>query len=179
MQAPAETPTKTCTVCKVAKPSAQFHRWSRSKDGLNSRCKPCASAENKAYRSKNRDLVLAGKKAAYRLDPERNRARNEVWKARNPERHKYLVRRSWLKQNYNMTHEDYEARLAAQNYSCGLCGKPAGEKRLHVDHDHACCPGKRSCGSCVRGLLCGACNGRLGWLETKRELIAAYLGKEN
>jgi hypothetical protein len=28
-----------------------------------------------------------------------------------------------------------------------------------VDHDHACCQKKnRSCGKCIRGLLCHTCN---------------------
>lgn len=36
------------------------------------------------------------------------------------------------------------------------CG---GEKgRLVTDHDHECCPGARSCGVCVRGIVCYDCN---------------------
>ena len=31
-----------------------------------------------------------------------------------------------------------------------------------MDHYHKCCPGKTSCGKCVRGLLCGNCNTILG-----------------
>ena len=27
-----------------------------------------------------------------------------------------------------------------------------------TDHDHRCCPGPNSCGKCVRGLTCRACN---------------------
>jgi hypothetical protein len=32
----------------------------------------------------------------------------------------------------------------------------------HVDHDHNHCKGDRSCGDCVRGLLCADCNRGLG-----------------
>jgi len=33
------------------------------------------------------------------------------------------------------------------------------------DHDHVCCSGKKSCGKCLRGLLCHGCNTKLGALE--------------
>lgn len=43
---------------------------------------------------------------------------------------------------------------------CGICGRD--DQVIHVDHDHSCCPGTRSCGNCVRGGLCGSCNMALG-----------------
>lgn len=36
---------------------------------------------------------------------------------------------------------------------------------MHIDHDHSCCPGKGSCGKCVRGILCRNCNVGLGFLK--------------
>jgi hypothetical protein len=41
------------------------------------------------------------------------------------------------------------------NTYCESCGST---ENLCVDHDHACCPGRRSCGKCVRGTLCQRCN---------------------
>lgn len=68
----------------------------------------------------------------------------------------------------------------AQDGLCAVCGQPettvhyrTGKvQRLAVDHDHYCCPGKKSCGRCIRGLLCERCNTRR--LEDDPELFRAY-----
>lgn len=69
-----------------------------------------------------------------------------------------------LKRNYGITVDQYEALLAAQGAVCAICGGPPKDgPSLHIDHDHACCATyKRSCGKCVRGLLCEDCNRVLG-----------------
>lgn len=71
-----------------------------------------------------------------------------------------------IKSRYGITVEDYYRLLAAQNGGCAICGSPepktGNQKHLQIDHDHKCCPGNRSCGKCVRGLLCGVCNKMLG-----------------
>lgn len=48
---------------------------------------------------------------------------------------------------------------------CQLCGESVEGKQMHIDHDHSCCPGKGSCGTCVRGILCRNCNVGLGFLK--------------
>ncbi len=86
-------------------------------------------------------------------------------------------RDSTLRRVYGITEAQYDAMLAAQGGVCALCGKPPkpggvrSSSRLHVDHDHACCPGKKACGKCVRALLCSQCNRGIGCLKDDPALM--------
>lgn len=90
---------------------------------------------------------------------------------------------SQMRTKYKRTLEDYERLLAEQGGGCACCGAPPTDlfrgkvKRLHWDHDHACCPGSRTCGKCVRSLLCTRCNHIVGWLEASNALQLAYIEK--
>lgn len=67
---------------------------------------------------------------------------------------------------YGITAERFARMLVAQNFLCPVCTHPLGDpSRYHVDHDHTCCPGKKSCGACVRGILHNRCNQALGLLR--------------
>jgi hypothetical protein len=107
--------------------------------------------------------------------------------------HKIALQRAWygdnkahvfareLKRKFNITIDQYNAILKVQDGACGLCGaKPVDDSGgfFHVDHDHLCCSGKKSCGKCVRGLLCRTCNAGLGQFYDSIELLlkaVAYL----
>jgi hypothetical protein len=75
---------------------------------------------------------------------------NELMKDIYARQDRAVVRRQ---KKYNLTDEDYQAMLLAQNGLCFLCVK---RKAINVDHDHA--TGR------VRGLLCSSCNQALGIL---------------
>ncbi len=80
---------------------------------------------------------------------------------------------------YGITQEQYDALLAKQGGACAICRRtnPSG-RDLAVDHDHACCPGAKSCGKCVRSLLCSRCNIGIGQFLDDPPLLraaAAYL----
>jgi hypothetical protein len=81
-----------------------------------------------------------------------------------------------IKCKYGITEAQYDALLKAQNGGCAICGaaqyRPGSSHRLAVDHDHSCCPGKRSCGECVRGLLCQGCNFALDAMHDDRARLA-------
>lgn len=115
-------------------------------------CEPCRPEVN---RERGRRYA----RAARERDPQKVLDRNRAWREANPE----SFRRSHLKTMYGITPERYEAILSTQGGVCAVCTQPepGGHGRWHVDHDHGCCPGKRSCGECVRGLLCRVCNSML------------------
>ncbi len=75
---------------------------------------------------------------------------------------------------YGLTYQQYQDLLLQ---GCGVCG---ATELLHVDHDHECCPGKNSCGKCIRGALCRRHNMALGAFEDNvQDLLKAveYLTK--
>jgi len=82
-----------------------------------------------------------------------------TWRESNP-RAQEDVR---LRSAYNINIDAYDSMVQAQGGRCLICG---GEGKLVVDHDHACCPTKnRTCGICVRGLICLRCNTGLGMFD--------------
>lgn len=84
-----------------------------------------------------------------------------------------------LKNRFNITVEQYEYLLSQQNNVCFICEQPETRKSGHtgkpmnlaVDHDRQCCPTNKSCGKCIRGLLCTDCNTSLGKLECKLKVM--------
>lgn len=74
------------------------------------------------------------------------------------------VRWNNLWSTYRLRREDYERLLADQGNRCAVCSEPF-TATPHIDHDHQCCSGERSCGKCVRGLTCQSCNHMVGWYE--------------
>lgn len=62
-----------------------------------------------------------------------------------------------------MTLQQLSDMERAQDHRCAVCQKKVP---LCIDHDHSCCSGSRSCGDCVRGLLCQWCNRRVGVYES-------------
>lgn len=150
---------KTCGKCGQSKTLGSFSRASKNKDGLQYACKAC----NKLYREENRDRSNEYLRDYYvRTGRNRRIARQ------------YKVDQDW-----------YERTLREQDGSCAICGvEPIPGKHLFIDHDHSCCDtgpkGRRkTCGKCVRGLLCMGCNISLGHLERPdwRAKAERYLGR--
>ena len=81
-------------------------------------------------------------------------------------KHDITERNRWVR--YRIKPETFNKLFAGQGSKCALCGATESGSRgnsWNVDHDHSCCPGDKTCGKCIRGIICSRCNTRLGWLE--------------
>jgi Recombination endonuclease VII len=170
---------KRCTKCSEVKAATEFYKAPRNKDGLQSWCKPCHNGRMKEIAKEN---------------PDRHNARQRAWRAANPEkvkeaRSRYTDenredindrKRAARPRRHGLTQEQFDALMHSQDGLCAVCkGPPDGRwKVLQIDHDHKCCPGEKSCGACVRGLLCARCNVVAGYMEDNPMLLqelASYL----
>lgn len=86
------------------------------------------------------------------------------------------TRRYSLKKRYGITPEHFDAMLEEQG-GCGSCGSLTTDgKYWHIDHDHSCCPSSdRTCGNCIRGVLCHGCNTALGNLGDSAQRVEQLL----
>lgn len=78
-------------------------------------------------------------------------------------------RREW---KYGVTPDEFEEMLAVQLGACLVCGDRSPRYWV-VDHDHSCCPGEKSCGTCVRAVLRSHCNLALGSIRDNAETARA------
>lgn len=84
---------------------------------------------------------------------------------------------SSVRKRYNLSWADLEFLYESQDRKCVICSDaisilPDEPNPAAIDHDHACCPEQaRSCGKCVRGLLCRDCNQGIGKLKDSRHVL--------
>ncbi len=107
---------------------------------------------------------------------EEEKARAKKWRLDNPEKYK-----AWAEKNHNkraassrkfyygITLEEFNTKMDSQNSQCVICGRLL--LRPSLDHNHACCPGKKSCGKCIRGILCQGCNTIIGLAGDSIEVL--------
>lgn len=138
---------KKCNRCQETKDVSEFTKNSATRDGLKSLCRACSNAYSRDWFSSQTS--------------ERRRAK-------------------LLRNGYGLTVDDFDALLAAQGGQCAVCGtaEPGGQfGTWHIDHDHSCCPktgaNRKSCGNCIRGLLCQKCNVGLGQFDDDPDRLLA------
>lgn len=76
---------------------------------------------------------------------------------------------------FGLPYGTFQRMYDEQEGRCAICAEYMTTEEAHIDHDHSCCPeGGRSCGECVRALLCRGCNHGLGnFRDDPNRLIAA------
>lgn len=89
---------------------------------------------------------------------------------------------SWekIRRSYNISAYTYSKLLRRQGGVCAICGQAqslgCSQRKLSIDHDHSCCPQTgKSCGKCIRGLLCTPCNQGIGSLRDSVAGVEAAL----
>ena len=143
--------TKRCARCGIVKPSSEFYRDNRRKDGLYSACKECHYKRTEKWRTANRevaleisrrskqrhrDVVNAKARERYWANREIMLERHRRWKRENPEKNRELTRR-YVARKLQATVEpvDYEAIIKRDGMRCHICGKKIrSRKDLHFDH---------------------------------------------
>lgn len=89
----------------------------------------------------------------------------------------YCLAHYHISTKFNIDPEVWERMYTEQGGRCLICSDPITRRQAHTDHDHACCPSTaRSCGKCIRGLLCRGCNHGLGAFKDSPDRLAAAVG---
>lgn len=117
-------------------------------------------AIQRAYRARNVARVRAQERANRDRRKDRVRAQDRARYASGQKKDYHFRRR------YGISLDDYYVMVERQEGRCRVCSKVYGAK-LFVDHCHR--TGR------VRGLLCRSCNTLLGWYENYLPKITAHL----
>ena len=150
----------------------------------NNRDKLRASYKRSYYNHHEERLAKARARNAARRPEERARVR-EWWNSEPKEWKQEFAFKNRLYTRTRVRIEWFNAKMEEQGGGCAICGKHYQKRKLSVDHNHACCEGRKSCGKCVRGLLCDVCNHRLSsvenvhWLEAAMNYLRKYATSTN
>lgn len=128
---------KVCSSCSKTKPIDLFSKTKSFKDGFAYSCKECDAKRARRWYEKNKESHIKKTRARQDSDPERD---------------KLNKKKAHILRSYKIDWDTYLQMIAG---GCEVCGE---KENLHIDHDHACCPQERTCGKCVRGVLCGRHN---------------------
>jgi len=180
---------KTCIKCNKELSLKMFYKSTITKDGIDYYCKECRKSSSlsshRGGTKKNKCSVKECQRYTYaktlcrihyaRWDRNGSVELKYTIKdsyAEYPSMKYESVRRRRLMYTYKITLEKYEQMSIG---GCEICGEnPYEHKILHVDHDHKCCPVKyvngnarklKTCGVCIRGVLCNRCNAAVGRYE--------------
>ena len=150
-----------CAHCHWALPKSEFHINPEMLSGLGSWCKQC---------DKNRKIEDR------KINPEKQRTREKIWRKNNHKKVAAMSRKKHLKTEYGISEEKYDDMYIEQGGRCGICGihQSSLKIRFAVDHCHKM--------NVNRGLLCRKCNLLLGNANDNPKILMnaiKYLGDNN
>lgn len=147
-------------------------------EGCENRRREASAAKYCEEHATSIDYVIQDRNTNARLTRERSCmvcgvsfAHHSSWVC-HEHRHLGTLMKGW-RTRYGLTPEQSVALVA--DARCWICDRDLSwrfhpmsgkQRQVHVDHDHRCCDGEKSCGECVRGLACQRCNQRLGHMES-------------
>lgn len=137
--------TRICTACSIEKPIEEFPLHNTATGTRRYICAVCRKYNRaKEYVAKRDEMC----------DREKEKRKRNPLKMRGYD----------LKKRFKLTLETFDQLFKSQGSRCACCyTTDPGHKWWHVDHDHACCSSRRkTCGKCIRGILCHHCNMALG-----------------
>jgi homoaconitase/3-isopropylmalate dehydratase large subunit len=137
---------KICSKCNQEKELELFRKQKANKSGYANVCKKCHSDYMTLYYAKN---------------PDKNAEKIRM--------------NTYYKPNWKRHNISEEFYIELFNQYSGMCHSCKENSADNIDHDHVCCSGSHSCGSCVRGLLCHGCNTALGLLKDNPRSIKNLL----
>lgn len=165
---------KACNTCALEKPLSEFHKRTKSADGLSFICKQCMNARQREYRKSpafRSDEAKAKRSAYYYANKERIKQREASRHAEAP----HVRRNQVLRKKFGIGVDEYKAMLDKQGGLCAICRQPErainastrAVASMPVDHDHR--TGK------IRGLLCSHCNRAIGLFQDSPQILKSAI----
>ena len=178
---------KVCNKCKQKKPFEEFHKYGKSKDGLQSWCKDCVKQyyeqnkesireQRKQYREQNKESIRERNKQYYEQNKERIQEQNKQYREQNKESlqeyrrtppGKFSEYKSGAKQRgieFHLTEEQFESFWQKPCEYCGAEIETIGLDRLDSDGHYTIDNVVSCCWSCNKS------KGRKTLEEWKKDL---------
>jgi 5-methylcytosine-specific restriction endonuclease McrA len=151
-----ENGTKRCCRCGIVKDRGEFYKNKGRPDGIQTICKVCTKAQNRAYKQQRPQFWREAPSFGKLTDAQRQRRdeRAREWRSQNPDRHRANVagwrERNPLKARETLRKSEAKRRarklarfvddvdslvvLEAYDGACGICGRDVDPMAFDVDH---------------------------------------------